>query len=709
MKKLISVLLSIIVILGTVSTSLVCVAGSLTLVWPVPANTTKLTQGYHSGCAIDIADSSSGNAIIVSATSGKVTNVFKCTQQHNGSSMGSNGVKCDGFGTGVVIKGPDGRFYGYAHMKANSIPSNIYVGATVSAGQEIGKIGSTGNSSGNHLHFQITTGTYYNKNSNINPRNETYTYNTTHTHDFSVFLWCWKAHPHYNEYQCKYCSATEVNKNETNYLASCETCNHAHSYSVTATYSATCTTDGYYVYTCSCGHSYTSTYQYALGHDFSSYDYTESAHPHYNVYKCSRSGCNETSRSTQTSPDSDCSLCNPAPPAATDVTVTTGNSNTSTEIKWNARNVAASDVDQADYFTVRIYRQQNGSYSLYSTEKVTYSLSKLNPSLSINLPAGSYYTEIVTVCGENESLTSCTDKYYFTVKEQVATYTVSYNANGGSGAPASQTKNHGSSLTLSSSVPTKKYTITYNANGGSVSPASKTLNCKFMNWNTSQNGKGTSYKAGATYSANSNVTLYAQYATPTAGTLATPTRSGYKFDGWYTAASGGTKITTSTVISKNTTVYAHWTSTSQPTTKPSTPTTKPTVPATKPSTPATKPSIVTTVTIRIPSTTSIAYGDSIILHADVKNLPSGAKVVWTADNSNFTFAASSDGTICTVSPSANGNTTFTATVVDANGKEISSDSQTMTSNAGIFQKIIAFFKKLFGMTKVIPEMIKTNF
>ena len=34
---------------------------------------------------------------------------------------------------------------------------------------------------------------------------------------------------------------------------------------------------------------------------------------------------------------------------------------------------------------------------------------------------------------------------------------------------------------------------------------------------------------------------------------------GYSFDGWYTEKSGGTKITTETVFSANTTVYAHWT------------------------------------------------------------------------------------------------------------------------------------------------------
>ncbi|MBS4879887.1 MAG: S-layer homology domain-containing protein [Firmicutes bacterium] len=41
--------------------------------------------------------------------------------------------------------------------------------------------------------------------------------------------------------------------------------------------------------------------------------------------------------------------------------------------------------------------------------------------------------------------------------------------------------------------------------------------------------------------------------------LPTPTRSGYSFDGWYTAAEGGTAVTTDTVFDKATTIYAHWT------------------------------------------------------------------------------------------------------------------------------------------------------
>jgi len=141
------------------------------------------------------------------------------------------------------------------------------------------------------------------------------------------------------------------------------------------------------------------------------------------------------------------------------------------------------------------------------------------------------------------------------------TYTVTFNANGGSGAPANQTKTYGVNLTLTSSVPStsKKYTITYNANSGTCSETSKSVSCTFANWNTSANGSGTSYSKGGTYSNNSEVTLYAQWTDPTAGTLATPTQTNYSFDGWYTAASGGTKITSTSTISGNTTLYAHWT------------------------------------------------------------------------------------------------------------------------------------------------------
>lgn len=45
------------------------------------------------------------------------------------------------------------------------------------------------------------------------------------------------------------------------------------------------------------------------------------------------------------------------------------------------------------------------------------------------------------------------------------------------------------------------------------------------------------------------------------GTLGTPTKDGYTFDGWYTQESGGTKVTSSAIVSltSDQTLYAHWT------------------------------------------------------------------------------------------------------------------------------------------------------
>ena len=67
--------------------------------------------------------------------------------------------------------------------------------------------------------------------------------------------------------------------------------------------------------------------------------------------------------------------------------------------------------------------------------------------------------------------------------------------------------------------------VSFNANGGSTSTTTKTVN----------------YKAAY-------------------GELPTPTRSGYKFDGWYTSATGGTVVNSTTIVTNSSahTLYAHW-------------------------------------------------------------------------------------------------------------------------------------------------------
>ena len=106
--------------------------------------------------------------------------------------------------------------------------------------------------------------------------------------------------------------------------------------------------------------------------------------------------------------------------------------------------------------------------------------------------------------------------------------------------------------------------------------------------------------------------------------------------------------------------------------------------------------------VKSPSTSTISYGDAIILHVDESKIPAGGRVEWTASNGNFSYKA--DGATCIISPAKSGDTTFTATIYDADGNAVSTDEQTMTSKAGFFDKIIAFFKGIFGLTKTYPDI-----
>ena len=119
--------------------------------------------------------------------------------------------------------------------------------------------------------------------------------------------------------------------------------------------------------------------------------------------------------------------------------------------------------------------------------------------------------------------------------------------------------------------------------------------------------------------------------------------------------------------------------------------------------------IKTKLSIKSPSTTTVSYGFTLNLHANVTDLPEGARVVWSMDGSGFELIPSADGMTCGVKSVSKGSATITAKVVDktgnavkdANGNEITA-SQQLTSKAGFFQKLAAFFKRLFGSNMVIP-------
>lgn len=171
--------------------------------------------------------------------------------------------------------------------------------------------------------------------------------------------------------------------------------------------------------------------------------------------------------------------------------------------------------------------------------------------------------KIVNSTGYKNGTSTCS----FTVTvPALASYKVSYNANGGSGAPSAQTKWYGTTLKLSSTKPTRTgYT--------------------FQGWATSSGGS-VAYASGASYTANASVTLYAVWKantwtisynanggsgapgaqTKTYGVTlklssTRPTRTNYNFLGWATSSTatsaqyqpGGSFTTNAT-----TTLYAVW-------------------------------------------------------------------------------------------------------------------------------------------------------
>jgi hypothetical protein len=108
--------------------------------------------------------------------------------------------------------------------------------------------------------------------------------------------------------------------------------------------------------------------------------------------------------------------------------------------------------------------------------------------------------------------------------------------------------------------------------------------------------------------------------------------------------------------------------------------------------------------IKNPSTKSISYKSGIVLHIEEQKLiPEDAKYQWVASNSNFKTDVSADGKSCTIISNANGDTTFTVKLVTESGTVLETETITMKSKAGFFDKLIAFFRSIFGGNKVLPQ------
>ena len=110
------------------------VVGEGNFMWPTSGHISQKFYWYHQ--AVDIANAS--NPDVVASQGGTVITA---------------GWNAGGYGNYVIIDHGNGYRTLYAHMVTNSIV--VKAGQVVSQGQKIGVMGSTGRSTGTHLHFEI--------------------------------------------------------------------------------------------------------------------------------------------------------------------------------------------------------------------------------------------------------------------------------------------------------------------------------------------------------------------------------------------------------------------------------------------------------------------------------------------------------------------------------------------------------------------------
>ena len=155
---------------------------------------------------------------------------------------------------------------------------------------------------------------------------------------------------------------------------------------------------------------------------------------------------------------------------------------------------------------------QHSSWTTVKSKSFSFTVPKKASSQSIYLSVG---------YGVSTTASRIRGATYKTISvPALASYAITYNANGGSGAPAAQTKYYGTAITLSSTKPTR-------------------TNYVFKNWNTKSDGTGTTYNSGASYTANAALTLYAQWYAPYTVTCTWSCAGSSAITGTVTPQSGG--------------------------------------------------------------------------------------------------------------------------------------------------------------------------
>ena len=143
---------------------------------------------------------------------------------------------------------------------------------------------------------------------------------------------------------------------------------------------------------------------------------------------------------------------------------------------------------------------------------------------------------------------------------KVRSYSVNFDSNGGS-AVASQSVKYGSKASRPTDPTRAGHTFQgwyTSRDGGARYDFNQTVTgdvTLYAHWSVNSYTLAFDGNGGKASESSRKVQYGNQY-----GTLPTATRTGYAFQGWYTARSGGSQVSSSTTMeAANTTVYAHWT------------------------------------------------------------------------------------------------------------------------------------------------------
>ena len=118
-----------------------------------PAGGSELCRNGAGGCHWGIDIAANYGAPVYAIKSGTVVGLVEGCKDYVNDRCGKGG-----YGNLIVLRHDDGSYSGYGHIRNGGISPEIKQGKHVSIGQKIAEVGSTGHSTGPHIHFVIGTG-----------------------------------------------------------------------------------------------------------------------------------------------------------------------------------------------------------------------------------------------------------------------------------------------------------------------------------------------------------------------------------------------------------------------------------------------------------------------------------------------------------------------------------------------------------------------